>query len=362
MLDERHPTLPKPSNDHNTYSLGSIENHNIVITCLPKGKIGTVSAAAVITRPINTFPSTKFSLMVGIGGGIPPKVRLGDVVVSVPVGKYPGVIQRDLGEAIDGEIVRRKARDMKIHYGLIASGNQAIEDAMFRDKLNRNFGGSVLCVEMEAAGLLNEIPCIVIRGICDYADSHKNKHWHEYVAITAAAFAKKLLGFVQPSDVEKERPARELVQKREAIEKINVVIPFIMSLPRNSNFCGRADELRKIYKYFADPELPRDVPAVLTLIGTGGMGKSQIALEYAYRHNRDYTAVFWVSAANETTIKASFVDIVQRIVREQARISWPESEPDYEIVEIKLGIPGLVDGNGTVDAEAFNVIQAALFR
>lgn len=88
MLDEPHQDLLKPPTDPNTYTLGSIGGHNIVIACLPKGKYGNNSAATVATSMINTFPSIKASLMVGIGGGIPPKVRLGDAVVSVPVDEF----------------------------------------------------------------------------------------------------------------------------------------------------------------------------------------------------------------------------------------------------------------------------------
>jgi hypothetical protein len=40
--------------------------------------------------------------MVGIGGGIPPEIRLGDVVVSTPVSQYPGVVQWDFGKAKEG--------------------------------------------------------------------------------------------------------------------------------------------------------------------------------------------------------------------------------------------------------------------
>ena len=54
----------------------------------------------------------------------------------------------------------------------------------------------VLCFEMEAAGLVNLFPCLVIRGICDYADTHKNKRWQGYAAATAAAYAKELLHVV----------------------------------------------------------------------------------------------------------------------------------------------------------------------
>jgi nucleoside phosphorylase len=100
------------------------------------------------------------------------------------------------------KIIRRRPRDMRVHYGLIASGNQVIKDAAFRDEINTRLGGKVLCFEMEAAGLMNDFPCIVIRGICDYADSHKNKDWQEHAAAVAAAFAKELLSEVPPQEVE----------------------------------------------------------------------------------------------------------------------------------------------------------------
>jgi nucleoside phosphorylase len=102
---------------------------------------------------------------------------------------------------------------MRVHFGLIASGNQVIKDAAFRDKLNKDLGGQILCVEMEAAGLMNNFPCIVIRGVCDYADSHKNKDWQEYAAAVAAAFAKEFLEALQHSDVEGERPVKDILDQ-----------------------------------------------------------------------------------------------------------------------------------------------------
>jgi nucleoside phosphorylase len=111
------------------------------------------------------------------------------------------------------KILKRKPRDMRVHYGLVASGNQVIKDAIFRDQLNRDLGGQVLCVEMEAAGLTNYFPCIVIRGICDYADSHKNKAWQAHAAAVAAAFAKEFLEYVQPSDMDAERTAKDILSQ-----------------------------------------------------------------------------------------------------------------------------------------------------
>ncbi|PNP85039.1 hypothetical protein FNYG_01564 [Fusarium nygamai] len=322
MLDHRHEGLPKPPNDNNTYTLGSVGKHSVVIACLPKGKIGNVSAATVATNMISTFPSIRFCLMVDVGGGIPPKVRLGDVVVSTPVGAFPGVVQYDLGKAHQGgtfertgalnsppnallaaltmvesehdltgsripeylkeleqkwprlapkylrsdalkdrlfkanyahinksgadgtvrliddheaeesdaedycrfcdksQTVTRKPREMRVHYGLIVSGNEVIKSSIFRDKLNKDLGGQVRCVEMEAAGLAHNFPCITIRGICDYADSHKNDAWKAHAAAVAAAFAKELLNQVQASDVGREPTAKELVSQSESITRI----------------------------------------------------------------------------------------------------------------------------------------------
>lgn len=86
----------------------------------------------------------------------------------------------------------------RIHYGLIASGNQVMRDGVTRDRVSRDLGGSsgILCFEMEAAGLMDHFPCLVIRGICDYSDSHKNKQWQAYAAAVAAAYAKELLAVI----------------------------------------------------------------------------------------------------------------------------------------------------------------------
>lgn len=274
ILDHVHDDLPtqQPVDDSNTYTLGSVGPHNIVVCCLPKGQYGNISAATIGNNLSRTFPNVKIGLVVGIGGGIPPKVKLGDVVISTPVDQYPGVIQWDLGKTEDGGTFKRTGaldnppkslltalskletntnlkgskipmylqevekkwprlvpqytrsaelqdplspvvheRETRIHYGLIASGDQVIKDAYTRDRLNESVGGNLLCIEMEAAGLMNSLPCLVIRGICDYADAHKNKEWQEYAATVAAAAAKELLGLVSPSLVDAERPIKDIV-------------------------------------------------------------------------------------------------------------------------------------------------------
>ncbi|GAD95394.1 Pfs domain protein [Paecilomyces variotii No. 5] len=101
-------------------------------------------------------------------------------------------------ECDTSKLISRQPRSTKrpaIHYGTIASGNQVMKDATTRDKWGKEYG--VLCFEMEAAGIVNTFPSLIIRGICDYCDSHKNKRWQKYAAAAAAAYSKLLLSHVR---------------------------------------------------------------------------------------------------------------------------------------------------------------------
>ncbi|KAJ5767738.1 hypothetical protein N7533_000321 [Penicillium manginii] len=281
LFDQTHPDLPLSPADSNHYALGSMEGHKVVAACLPDGEYGTNSAADVAANLRRSFLSVKFCLLVGIGGGVPSSrndIRLGDVVVSKPNSMGPGVIQYDMGKALEyGEfqrsgflqppprllmtalssmksdpeisqvplqgyiqeiaarrreyrypgpehdrlfpshyvhdakhatcdfcnatyVIKRPSRSdyrPQIHYGLIASGNRVMKDAKLRDRWSME--RDVLCFEMEAAGIMNTLPCLVIRGICDYSDSHKNKRFQGYAAATAASYAKLLLSYMKDS-------------------------------------------------------------------------------------------------------------------------------------------------------------------
>ena len=319
MLDQKHaPPQQKHANDHNIYSLGSINGpngeHNVAIASLPFGRYGTTPAATVATQMLSSFPNIKFGLMVGIGGGIPNDdndIRLGDVVVSKPEGTFGGVRQYDCGkttthgfeergqlnsppqallnavgalvskhemeesvipslleamykqypsmssqakgpgyvyqgaeydrlfeadyehtsnkkdcdECDRAKVVKRRERydqNPWIHYGTIASGNRVIKDARTRDLMSKN----CLCFETEAAGLMNNFPCLVIRGICDYSDSHKNDQWQRYAAATAAAFAKELLQVTDVTDIKSTPSARDVMHECE-LHIFHIILQFI---------------------------------------------------------------------------------------------------------------------------------------
>ncbi|KAK8434064.1 nucleoside phosphorylase domain-containing protein [Phyllosticta citricarpa] len=106
----------------------------------------------------------------------------------------------------------KRIDDPVVHYGVIASANQLMKDATIRDKLAKE--KNVLCFEMKAAGLMNHYPCMAIRGMCDYSDSHKNKEWEGYAAMTAATYAKALLCRIAPTGVEAETKLNDAMTEK----------------------------------------------------------------------------------------------------------------------------------------------------
>jgi nucleoside phosphorylase len=115
---------------------------------------------------------------------------------------------------VAGEVARdvREGSEPQIHYGLIASGDIVVKDAAFRDAILEDVGHECICYEMEAAGLMNDFPCLVIRGISDYADSHKNDRWQRYAAAVAAAYAKEFLGVIDGEELRRESKAMDIMQ------------------------------------------------------------------------------------------------------------------------------------------------------
>ncbi|KAF3230042.1 hypothetical protein TWF192_007105 [Orbilia oligospora] len=282
MLDERHPNITSKSpNDENIYTLGSIGPHNIIITCLPLKCYGTCQTSRAISQMHSTFPSIKITFIVGIGAGIPSKVKLGDVVISTEWAKWDfgktnkdGVFEHTgrksrpsdglltimskiqtehslRGETRVPEYIRNLGlnyphlapkyvsigdpEEIKIHYGMIASGCQVIKDAKLRDSINQQLGGQVLCLEMEAAGLVG-FPAVVIRGICDYADSNKNDDWQEYAAAAAAACAKEFINRIEPA------AAAEVSIMKEDLDRVIDEIAIL-----RGNLSG--DEERKVLEW-----------------------------------------------------------------------------------------------------------------
>ncbi|KAH9239089.1 hypothetical protein K456DRAFT_1860934 [Colletotrichum gloeosporioides 23] len=399
MLDDEHPALPKSPADHNVYSLWSINGHNIVIAGLYEP--GNCPAATVVAQMRMTFPSLRYGLLVGIGGGVPVEtdngiIRLGHVVVSKPTAGHSGALQYDHGKARDGQFQRigalapppavllNAAQDLEakrarldidpvqqnvsrintrrrglrrfqypgmmndylyppqyahttqgepctvvcdpskrisrasdddetyviVHRGNIASGELVVKDARLRDALAQQH--ELLCFEMEGAGAIADFPCLIVRGISDYCDSHKNDKWHGYAAAAAAAYARQLF-FHLPVD-EVQRPpinsthTYNLSFKLQGVNSVN-------------NFVARQAELGRLHEALKWTGNRRTV----VVHGLGGMGKTQTTIAYAKQHRHDYSAVIWFDASNETALRQSYQRAAQRIASGNASVVYVQN-------------------------------------
>ncbi|KAH8424929.1 uncharacterized protein LDX57_002675 [Aspergillus melleus] len=283
MLDEEYGPLDEQDElDTNSYTLGRVGKHSVVIVCVGGQGRGTTPATATAIHMMRTFPALRTALAISIGGAIPSPeddMCLGDVVVSYPTDECGGILQFDLGPirndttvwrtvylnhppkvllaAVDRmraatlrndplypeymveaakptarteqnfkspgkehdrlfrvetehspggchydgfspecEIERDEREDAepRIFYGVVASGNALVEHGSTRERFGKETGA--LCFETLSAGVIQDLPCLAICGISNYAESSKNGEWEGYAALAAAAYAKELLAYV----------------------------------------------------------------------------------------------------------------------------------------------------------------------
>ncbi|KAL4732811.1 hypothetical protein BDV11DRAFT_210675 [Aspergillus similis] len=201
MLDRTHP-LPQGITDPNAYELGELNGHHIVLAYLPSGVYGTTSAAVVVSCMRRTFPQLQFRLMVGIGGS--------NVVVSKPGVKHGGVIQYNYGKTVQGGKFKQTGVLNQLPQVLLIQNSSLLEivskvleqypeireqflppeehtDILFNltyyhiNKKSdcRNYclacKQGILCFEIKAAGIMNKLPILIVRGICNYCNFYKQK-------------------------------------------------------------------------------------------------------------------------------------------------------------------------------------------
>ncbi|KAK0747607.1 hypothetical protein B0T21DRAFT_379616 [Apiosordaria backusii] len=162
----------------------------------------------------------------------------------------------------------------EVHFGLIASGDSVMKSGEDRDAIAQESPppDTILGFEMEGAGVWDIFPCVVIKGVCDYADSHKTEDWQQYAAATAAACMKAFLRHWIPSPSVQDDTARP---------------PFHVPYEENKSFIGRSEILDRL----------RQLP----------LGSTS--------HTRETypdMPVFWVHASNDERFRGGYTAIAQK--------------------------------------------------
>ncbi|KAK5422306.1 hypothetical protein LTR06_000563 [Exophiala xenobiotica] len=208
----------------------------------------------------------------------------------------------ELGCEMTRLVNRRKAPSseqhaVSVHFGVMGSGDAVMKSGQHRDRLAKDTG--ILAFEMEGAGVWDHFPSIVVKGVCDYADSHKNKNWQRYAAATAAAGMKAFLEQWGPEADNQEEPPPPVICH----------VPF--SQP--GNFIGR----KKVMAFLEDKlfQSHGHPPSRVAVFGLGGMGKSRTAVELAYatKSQRPTYSVFWVQATDHLTFEKDILEIGKKL-------------------------------------------------
>ncbi|RFU72420.1 pfs domain-containing [Trichoderma arundinaceum] len=184
IIEEQHDTPgPVAFYDSSRYAFGRIGKHNVVVACLAEGRDRAISEMAVLRNMQYRF-SVRFILMVGVGGGAPSQendIRLGDIMVGMlPSGEEGGAVLYDVDGTIHTGMLYRRGIFNRAPTAFLSSEE------------------NILCFETGAKNPINGTPCLAIRGICDYSDSHANEEWQGYAAMAAAVYARQLLCKTSP--------------------------------------------------------------------------------------------------------------------------------------------------------------------
>ncbi|KAI1825463.1 hypothetical protein F4861DRAFT_530286 [Xylaria intraflava] len=177
----------------------------------------------------------------------------------------PGQDRDTLYEVAEDDIARRVARERRpaskrtrVWYGSIGSGDKLVKNAQYRDMLRNEL--NLIGLEMEAAGTMNQIPVGVIRGVCDYADNHKNKEWQPYAAAMAAAYAKAVLAEIGPRSIAAQNGPQDPQDPKDPIrsaKEINILKMLNTSLHHDRKD-RNTDSLEGTCGWFVSHEFFRD--------------------------------------------------------------------------------------------------------
>ncbi|KAJ3575968.1 hypothetical protein NPX13_g3851 [Xylaria arbuscula] len=236
-----------------------------------------------------------------------------------------------------------------IHYGVIASGNQVMRHAPTRDHLAKQF--KAICFEMESAGLMGSFPCLVVRGICDYSDSHKSKAWQKYASATAAAYANELLSIISTSraqDIslrESIRNNRQLAMDSLSFEKIDARHSNIKSA--HAKTCAWLLS-HPDYIEWLNPAKFAEHHGLLWIHGKPGAGKSTL-MKYIYtraKENKGTTISFFFNARGDTLEKSTegmYRSLLLQLLQKMPDLQEVLDSDDHHCLGNNDGTPWQID-------------------
>lgn len=227
--------------------------------------------------------------------------------LEIPTLKYPDDRHSSDVLSTSGSIVTRDTRSNKdpvIHYGLVGSGDSFMASEAERDRLHNQDG--IICFEMEAAGVLHVMPCLVVRGVGNYANAQKTDAWHGYAALTAACYAKMLLLQVAGDPAGSSAGTRSW---RHEVQFRPQPIPKTQMPSAVADFTGRNSELNTLSFWIEKHQQATFDYKACVIVGMGGIGKTQLALKAVAMYGCRYKQALWFDGSTELTLQTGLKDL-----------------------------------------------------
>jgi tetratricopeptide (TPR) repeat protein/nucleoside phosphorylase len=217
--------------------------------------------------------------------------------------------------------------DARCHICPLASGSAVRSDGPFKEIQSLLRGAMALDMEGSAFGRVMEmerfrgIEWLIVKGVSDYADQDKDDLYRTYAAVASATY---MLCFIEAYVTQERLPLSRYDHNANQDGQAQVWnIPY----PHNLFFTGRDELLTRLSTAFAAGRATA-LSQSQALSGLGGIGKTQIAIEYAYQHRQDYQTVLWTLADTRESLVSGFVAIAELL-------NLPEKDEQDQTIVIK---------------------------